>query len=861
MQDQFRNTSRMLKKAASFVLASLGGSTYGLGKRLFPQTMGGRVKTVYASPPRSLRPRRTAFLNFLRAFPGRSNRSGSNTFCLAHDMHNDHDMTSTLARLVLVLIVAAGLLLARATGTIAADESSPDSLIKQGLEAYQRGSFDQALAAWKQAAGLYEHSGKVKEQSQALVLAAQASESIGQVNQALQQLEVALALAEQTQERAWIATVQENLGRTYLAARNPDAATQHLTKALEMATAENNTRLIAAIHNDLGLAKVSQHHHEEALASFSASAQGALEAGDRPLAVRAQVNAARVALKLDQPEAARNWLDQALEGVKDLEPSHDKATALIQIGLGYQQLLPATEDSMHAPLVLRAAGGYVEAATMAEKIGDTRTLSYAQGYLGHLYETEHRNDEALRLTRRAVFSAQAANAPESLYRWQWQLGRLLAASGQIDEALASYNYATETLRPIRIEVASALSSGSVSGEESVRPLYFEMSDLLLNRAALTPDAKVAEDYLRRARDAIEAYKAAELRDYFRDECVDALQARLTKLDTVDPTTAVIYPIVFSDRTELLVSLPTGLMRVSVPVTAPVLTKEVRAFRRLVEKRTTREYLPHSQQLYEWLIHPIESELIRQKIQTLVFVPDGVLRTIPLSALHDGTSFLIQKYAVALTPGLYLTDPRPLDRKNIRFLAGGLTTSVQGFPSLPYVAEEVENIRTLYQADQLLNQQFRTPLLEQELRESRYGILHIATHGKFSTDANDSFLLTFDGKLTMSTLDRLIGLFRFRQDPLELLTLSACQTAVGDDRAALGLAGVAIKAGARSALATLWYINDEASAALIGEFYRQLREPGVSKATAVQQAQLKLLRDRVYEHPAYWSPFLLLNNWL
>jgi CHAT domain-containing protein len=431
----------------------------------------------------------------------------------------------------------------------------------------------------------------------------------------------------------------------------------------------------------------------------------------------------------------------------------------------------------------------------------------------------------------------------------------------LDEAIDTYNYATTTLRPIRMEVASALSAGSLSGEEPVRPLFFELADLLLERSSLTADSKGAEDYLRRARDAIETYKAAELRDYFRDECVDALQARIEKLDTVSPTTAVIYPIVFPERTELLVSLTTGITRISVPVTAKVLTQEVRAFRRLVEKRTTREYLPHAQQLYNWLIHPLESELIQQKVQTLVFVPDGVLRTIPFSALHDGTSFLIQKYAIALTPGLYLTDPRPFDREKTRFLAGGLTTSVQGFPSLPYVAEEMDTVRTLYQADQLLNQQFRTPLLEQELRESRYGILHIATHGKFSTDADDSFLLTFDGKLTMSKLDSLIGLFRFRQDPLELLTLSACQTAVGDDRAALGLAGVAIKAGARSALATLWYINDEASAALIGEFYRQLRDPAVSKALALQRAQQKLLDDRVYEHPAYWSPFLLLNNWL
>lgn len=775
-------------------------------------------------------------------------------------MHKNHDMTSSLARLALVVIVATGLLLTRTSGTIAAVDPTPDSLMQQGLQAYQHGAFEQASATWKRAAQLYEQSGQVMDQSRALVQSAQASESMGQVNHALQQLEVALALAQQTQDRSWTATVLSNLGHTYLAARQPDAAMQHLTQAQEMVTSDGVTPVIASIQNNLGLAHVAQQHLTEALASFTAAANNASAAGDRPLAVRAQVNAARAALVLNQPEPARDWLDQALDGLKDFEPSHEKATSLIQVGLGYQQLrtaMPATST----PLLLRAAGAFVEAAAVAVKIGDTRTRSYADGYLGHLYETEHRSDEGLHLTRRAIFSAQAANAPESLYRWQWQLGRLLADTGKLDEAITAYHHAATTLRPIRMEVASALSTTSLSSEESIRTLFFEQADLLFQRASLTGDAKTAEDYLRFARDAIETYKAAELRDYFRDQCVDALQAKLTKLDTVSPTTAVIYPIVFPDRTELLVSISTGMQRYSIPITSTALTEEVRAFRRTVEKRTTLEYLSHAQQIYDWLIRPLESELIRQKIQTLVFVPDGSLRTIPFSALHNGKSFLIQQYAVAMTPGLYLTDPHPLDLEKVRFLAGGLTTSVQGFPSLPYVAEEVESIRTMYQADQLLNEEFRASLLEQELRESRYGILHIATHGKFSTDANDSFLLTFDGKLTMNKLDQLIGLFRFRQEPLELLTLSACQTAVGDDRAALGLAGVAIKAGARSALATLWFINDEASAALVSEFYRQLRDPSVSKAVAIQRAQIKLLNDRVYDHPAYWSPFLLLNNWL
>ena len=115
-------------------------------------------------------------------------------------------------------------------------------------------------------------------------------------------------------------------------------------------------------------------------------------------------------------------------------------------------------------------------------------------------------------------------------------------------------------------------------------------------------------------------------------------------------TAVVYPIVFADRLELLVSLPNGLKRLSIPVSSATLTQEVRAFRKTVEKRTTREYLPHAQQLYAWLIRPLEPDLASFRIDTLVFVPDGPLRTVPMAALHDGRQFLIEKFALATTPG-------------------------------------------------------------------------------------------------------------------------------------------------------------------------------------------------------------------
>lgn len=758
------------------------------------------------------------------------------------------------------LFLIATVLISSVTTSASSPLSVADETMAQGTQAFQRGSHEDALGKLKEAARQYEAQGQSHQQSQALVAAARAAESLGQTRHALQLLELAAALAQHEPDALWRASILAQLGHTYLTARQLDAASTHLSLARELTKGSFSPALTASLLNDLGILQALQNRPEEALTTFTDTVQIAQQAGLPLVALHARLNAARIHVQLNQPTNSRLWIDQALDQVDALPPSREKAIGLMNIGLLYRRLIPSLPD-FRAPLVLRAAGALQEAASLAEQLGDARTLSFALGHLGHLYELEQRLDEALSFTKRAIFSAQSVDAPESLYRWQWQLGRQLAATGKLDEAITAYRQATGTLQPIRPAVATAAADSSWSDEDPIRPLFFELADLLLQRASLTEEQPAATQYLLAAREAIEAHKAAELRDYFKDECVDALQARLTKFDSLAANTAVIYPILFPTRLELLVSLPSGMTRIAVPVGAEALTKEIRLFRRTVEKRTTREYLPHAQQLYDWLIRPLESELATHQITTLVFVPDSALRTIPMAALHDGSTFLINKFAVAMTPGLNLTDPRPIDRARVKLLSIGLTEAVQGFPALPYVAGEMSTLRDLYRGDQLLNQDFLTARLEQELRNGQFGILHVATHGQFTTDVNQSFLLTFDGKLTLNQLDRLVGLFRFRREPLELLTLSACQTGVGDDRAALGLAGVAIKAGARSALATLWFINDEASAELVSEFYRQLRNPKLSKAQALQLAQQRLLADRVYEHPAYWSPFLLLNNWL
>jgi CHAT domain-containing protein len=370
-----------------------------------------------------------------------------------------------------------------------------------------------------------------------------------------------------------------------------------------------------------------------------------------------------------------------------------------------------------------------------------------------------------------------------------------------------------------------------------------------------------EPFLMEARETLEALKVFELREYFQDDCIDASRVVEKKLDVVSDRAVVIYPVLLPDRVELLVSFAGRLKRFTLPVGVAELTKETREFRRTLVKRTTWEFLPHAQQLYDWLIRPLEKDLAAMQFDTLVFVPDGALRTIPMAALHDGKQFLVDRYPIAITPSLSLTDPRPVRRDQARLLSVGLTDAVQGFPGLPYVSDEMQSIKALYAGRQLLNGQFRLANLERELKQEPFSMVHIASHGQFGGEVAKTFLLAFDEKFTMDRFGEYVGLFKFREEPLDLLTLSACETAAGDDRAALGLAGVAVRAGARSALATLWHVNDPAAFELIAEFYLQLKKPATSRALALQAAQRKLIADARFDHPGYWAPFLMINNWL
>ena len=270
----------------------------------------------------------------------------------------------------------------------------------------------------------------------------------------------------------------------------------------------------------------------------------------------------------------------------------------------------------------------------------------------------------------------------------------------------------------------------------------------------------------------------------------------------------------------------------------------------------------STKLYTWIIAPFEKELHRYGVDTLIVAPDGVLRLVPLATLYDGSRFLIEKFAISTIPSINMVEPKPFATSTPQILLSGVSDAVQSFSALPSVPKELEDIQKIMDGNvRLLNKEHTIGNLTRQLEQHSYSIVHLATHGVFGGTPEESFLLTYDDRLTMNRLENLIYLTKLRKEPVELLTLSACQTALGDERAALGLAGVAIKAGVRSAVATLWYVDDEATSLAIREFYRQLRVPGNTKARALQNAQKSLIAEDRYWHPLYWAPFLLIGNWM
>ena len=548
---------------------------------------------------------------------------------------------------------------------------------------------------------------------------------------------------------------------------------------------------------------------------------------------------------------------------------------------------------------------FEEVVDLGKSLSDKRLMGSALAEIGLWNLDTGDKLEAIKYLQNAV--GVAADAHDLAIDWEWQLARLYAQVGDIDSAMESYRRSISHIDEIRHDIPVSYVDGQSSFRETRAPIYLEYADLLMRNADTSVDYQQNQSMLSRAQFVMEQVKGAELQDYFRDTCVVNQSSSIA--DEATNNTAVIYPIVLDDRLAVLLNAEGQYYHYSSPVSASRLKDEVDNLARLLrdpESATDNDtHKQYSKRIYDWVVAPALAQIEKSNAQTLFVVPDGVLRTIPFSALWNGSEYLVEQYQVAIAPGLTLLNSDSVTRTKRRTLAAGLSipgnavselpddyyleaysrTLPPGFPRPTRGAiddlrseEGDERVRIFHQlgavetevklpgqnkfpSKVLLNEEFRYETFKKEILEEPYQIVHVASHGYFDGEVENSWIMTHDNLIDLGELSDLFKPKEFSDSPVELLVLSACETAEGNDLAPLGLSGVALTSGARSVIGSLWNVPDEPTEILMQGFYGSLAQPGVAKASALRAAQVEFLeRDDILAHPHFWSAFILVGNW-
>ena len=770
-------------------------------------------------------------------------------------------------------------LLSSQTNTQKSELILAQALNAKGNLELRLGNGEEALSLWQQATVSYTKAGDNAGVIGSLINQAQAMQVQGLYRRASKTLEEVEQKLQQQPDSLIKAIGLRSLGNTLRQVGNLEGSQKVLQQGLEISQKLGLSAEIAETLLGLGNTNRNLQQPDTALKFY----QEAAASSSVIVRTQAQLNQLSVLLDEQRWNDAQVLASQLQPQVTNLPASRSSIYARINLAQSWKKLLinysklsasnqksssSATINTSSSPAIaaidsrktmediaILLAG----AIKQAENIQDPRAKSYALGTLGTLYKDNEQWSNAQEMTEQALLIAQAINASDIAYQWQWQLGKLSKEQGKIEEAIAAYTEAVKTLQSLRSDLVAINQDVQFTFRDSVEPVYRELVGLLLES---TPNSESSsQERIKQARDVLESLQLAELDNFFQESCLDA---KPVQIDAVDTTAAVIYPIILPDRLEVILSIPKQPLRhYATAIASNQVQTNLDKLRQSISPLASKaERLRLSKQFYDALITPAIPDLTKNGIKTLVFVPDGLMRNLPMAILNDGNQYLIEQYRVAVTPGLQLLESKSLTGKSLKVLTGGLTEARQSFAALPAVGKELKEISSEVPSTLLLNENFTTSTIQAEIKNAGFPVIHLATHGQFSSNAKNTFILTWDNKINVKELDELLrSRGQGQSNAIELLVLSACQTAIGDKRAALGLAGMAVRSGARSTIASLWSVNDAATSTLMSEFYRQLNQPGVSKSEALRLAQLSLLKNPTYNHPFYWAAFVLVGNWL
>ena len=391
--------------------------------------------------------------------------------------------------------------------------------------------------------------------------------------------------------------------------------------------------------------------------------------------------------------------------------------------------------------------------------------------------------------------------------------------------------------------------------------------------------------------------SAELQSYYREvaatfatakeqgtegnaapDAVAQLKATQQTLSSLGAGSVLVQYVLAENRINILFTSASTQLARQIEIKSADLNQKIEFFRLALGSPDIAAQ-PMALEFYKLLIAPIEQELLAANARTLMLSLDGALRYIPVAALHDGKQYLVERYDLSLYTEVTRDNLRQRPAKDVSIAGLGLTRQIGEFDSLPAVRAELNAIvrhgnQGLIKGELYFDEQFNLVNLKQALR-NKHPLIHLASHFAFHPgNESTSFLLLGDGdRLTLS---------RIRQEKLDfshvdLVTLSACETGLGGGSTAQGeevegLGALMQKQGAKGVIATLWPVADESTGLLMEYFYRLREEKKLSKADALRQAQLMLLKGTLapantpqpglpYAHPYFWAPFILMGNWL
>ena len=653
---------------------------------------------------------------------------------------------------------------------------------------------------------------------------------------------------------------------------------KHIGKRNSESRSLNN---LGEVYSSLGQYQKAIEYHQQSLAI-------AKQIGDRSGAA-VSINNLGVAYKnLGQYQKAIDLFQQSLvifQGIGDL---YGEARSLGNLGGAWESL-----EEYHT-----AIDFYLHSLVIQQQIGDRNGEASSLNSLGKTYNSLGKYHKAIECYQQSLAIAKQIGDRNGQATSLNNLGFAFNKLNQPEVSILFYKQAVNTYEAIRKDIKGLKKEEQQSYTTRIAHSYRNLADILIKQDRVMEALQVLdllkiqelEDYLKNIKGSdrsaqgvrllapeqslsnnllgINSKNSKEINSQLANQIQQIPKSEINKvpeyLKQIPQGNALIYPLILSDRLEIILFIPNSLpIHRTVAIKQSELEALITDFRVGLQDHSSQDYREASQKLYNLLIKPIESELINAKTTTILYAPDGILRYIPLAALHDGKQWLAQKYRISNLIAYSLSDFSPQPQIAPRIFAGAfggkLGESRFGQTPLPATIREVQAITNSFQNSvALLENNFSRAATEANLQ--KYNVLHFATHAEFNTGAPDNSFIIFGNGDKI----RLSELTDWQIPNVNLIVLSACQTGsgkLGSGVEILGFGYQVQKVGAKQAIASLWSVNDEGTQFLMTAFYRELQKGDVSPIEALNRAQVALINSKEYRHPFYWSAFFTIGNGL